>query len=250
MNEAMNKKWLLLLLCIFVMPLAANERFVVGIHGLMSKADDMNTLKKRLECAGMHVYLMDYPSTDGTICQHANELRSYLLRVAECRPGQPIDFVTHSVGAIILRQALNIEGCPEEAKMGRAVLIAPPNQGSRLAREFHGFLPAHWALGSKIGTELMSYTPCTIQSLGAFPDTMQVLVIAGCRGNSVFFDEPNDGFLTVEETYLETPHYFQLFRLRHGALLTNPASLSLTTSFLYYGMEDEKCEDEKESEDH
>jgi len=223
----------LLFLCLSLCNLQAEEaNIVVGIHGLLSSINDMGCICRDLACCGHEVYLWEYPSTEGTICEHARNLVLYLQEIATCRPDEPINFITHSVGALILRQALNVEGCPEEAKLGRAVLLAPPNQGSRLAREYRGFLPVHWVLGSKIGCELMTYDPCTIQSLGSFPSTMEVLVIAGNRGNNLLFQEPNDGFLAVSETALETPFYFQCFKLRHGALLTHPLVIQCACDFL------------------
>lgn len=232
-------KHLLTFLCLFAFwnPLHAEERYVVAIHGLLSDHTSMWPIQRTLQCDGMEVYAWDYPSIEGTTCDHASHLFQLLTQIAECRPGQPIDFVTHSIGAWILRQALNIEGCPEEAKTGRAVLLAPPNQGSRLAREYRNVPPIPWILGSKIGCELMSYGPCTIQSMGPFPETMQVLVIAGSRGNHILFNEPNDGFLAVSETALETPYYFEAFHVKHSALLTNAAVLNLTSVFLEYGCE-------------
>lgn len=251
----MSRFTLILLLAVLSCPLVAKDsRYVIGIHGLLGDATEMRSIERNFAAAGIKVYAWDYPSTEGTICMHGRCLVQLLNEIAACRPGEPIDFITHSVGAIILRQALNIENCPEEAKIGRAVLLAPPNQGSKLARESRGMLPVHWALGSKIGCELMSYDPCTIQAIGPFPETMDVLVIAGCKGNNLLFKEPNDGFVAVSETALETPYYFESFKVRHGALTTNPRVLKSARAFILNGCDnqlksDSSDEDKEPSEE-
>ncbi|MCH9608764.1 MAG: hypothetical protein S4CHLAM45_06760 [Chlamydiales bacterium] len=239
----MMKYILLILFCSASLNLKAEEHYVVGIHGLALKSSSLNIVKRTLNCAKMDVYLWDYPSVDGTICDHAQSLVCCLQEIAECRPGKPIDFVTHSVGALVLRQALNVEGCPKEAKMGRAVLIAPPNQGSRLARETRWFAPIYACLGTKIGCELTHLTACDLDSLGQFPAEMDVLVIAGYQGNNLLFDEPNDGCVAVDETALNTPYYFEPIFARHGRLLSNQRVLNSTAHFIENGGGDrEKCE--------
>ncbi|MBS0623461.1 MAG: hypothetical protein JSS62_02450 [Verrucomicrobia bacterium] len=225
---------LLLMFCL-AHTLTAEDRYVIGIHGLLSRSCDMRCICTSFTHAGLDVYLWEYPSTEGTICEHAQNLVQFLQYIAQCRPEQPIDFVTHSVGALILRQALNVADCPEEAKTGRAVLLAPTNQGSRLARESKGVLPIHIGLGSKLGYELMTYDPCTIQSIGPFPESLDILVIAGCRGNNLLFNEPNDGFLAVSETALETPYSFESFKLKHGDLLVDPCVLQTAYTFILNG---------------
>lgn len=240
-------KKLLVILSLLTCSLAAEGRYVVAIHGLTTDSSTMHAICRTLACCQDEVYLWDYPSTKGTICSHASELYYVIQQIAACRPGQPIDFVTHSIGALILRQALNIEGCPEEAKIGRTVMFAPPNQGSKLARQWKGFPPVAFCIGTKIGCELMTYDAATIHAIGPFPETMQVLVIAGCKGNNMLFHEPNDGFITINETALDTPYYFQSYYLTHGRLLTNPAALELMAYFIDYGFEEEGEDSKEES---
>ncbi len=234
-------------LSLLTFSLAAEDRYVVAIHGLTLDSRTMSAVCHTLSCRNDEAYLWNYPSTKGTICSHGQQLYYILQDIAACRPGKPIDFVTHSIGALILRQALNIEGCPEEAKIGRTVMFAPPNQGSRLAREWKGFPPVTFCVGTKIGCELMTYDAATIHAIGPFPPTMQVLVIAGYKGSNMLFNEPNDGFIAVNETALDTPYYFQSYRVSHGRLLTNPEALELMAYFIDHGgceSEDRGCESE------
>jgi len=230
------KKWIVLfLLSVQCLTISANEGTVVCIHGFMTTFRSMRPIEQSLKSIGFRVCSWDYPSRRRTIAQHACNLIPYLQQIACCHPGEPIDFVTHSTGALILRAALNIPGCPEEAKMGRAALLAPPNQGSILAHRFRHFEPAQFLMGSKSGWELMHYDSDDIECLGSFPPTMQVLVIAGTKGNYIWFCQPNDGFITVDETALDTPYYWTSFPVKHGDLISCPPVLCCLRTFLCWG---------------
>ena len=115
---------------------------MVGIHGMLVDYHSMMVARRGLKKACFDVCLFNEPTRKYGICEQACLLNQTLQGLARKRPGVPIYFVTHSVGALVLRAALNLSSCPEEAKIGRAVLIAPPNQGSRLARDFKFFSPS------------------------------------------------------------------------------------------------------------
>ncbi len=226
----MKKWWILLLICFSLngqeeeaQPKAQlRDHSVVLIHGFVSSAQSMMPIRKALTCLGFEQYVWEYPSRDQTIQEHACNLIPMLQYVASCKPGVPINFVTHSVGALVLRCALNLSGCPVEAKEGRIVLIAPPNQGSSLGHRFRNFYPAYLVMGDKSGAQLLNFEARDVACLGNFPDKAQLLVIAGYRGNTLFC-APNDGWITVEETALNTPYQFLSFPVSHGRLLSTAA---------------------------
>lgn len=231
----MRKGILLFLLVFQWVTLNAQEGTLVCIHGFMANHRSMHTIAKSLKGVGFPVYCWQYASRQKTIEEHACSLIPILQEISCYRPGEPINFVTHSIGALILRAALNLPDCPLEAKIGRAALIAPPNQGSRLAYRFRNFLPVKLAMGTKSGWQIMHYDICAIERFGFFPDTMQVLVIAGTKGRSMFINEPNDGFIAIDETALDTPYYWTCFKLAHGELLKSAAVLCTLRSFFCYG---------------
>jgi pimeloyl-ACP methyl ester carboxylesterase len=209
---------------------------VVGIHGFMVKKDAMSKVARALKCVGLDFYDYQYNARGDTIQCHAAKLNQTLRCIAAQCPGQPIHFVTHSIGGLILRAAVALPDCPEEARIGRAVLLAPPTRGSMLARKVRDILPINWGMGTKSGWQLMFYTPEQMLALGCFPPTMQVLVIAGIRGIHPGFDGlANDGFVAVVETRPTTPHGFLVLNMTHGGLLSNPESLRITREFLLGG---------------
>ena len=234
-------RWILLfVVSIQCFALKASAETVVCLHGFMTTYRSMFTIKKALTGGGFTVYNWDYPSRQCTIEQHACNLVPVLQQLAAHNPGEPIDFIAHSTGSLILRAALNLPGCPEEAKTGRAVLLAPPNQGSELGNRYRNFAPIRFAMGSKTGRELMCYDACDVHNLGTFPDSMEVLVIAGTNGNCLLFNKPNDGYITVSETALDTPYYWKCFPVTHSGLLTNPTVLCYMKRFLQNSSEEEK----------
>jgi len=243
----MKKLCLSIFLVLVTTSLFGERLNVVCIHGFMVNHRSMRSVERILEKSGACVYLWNYPSRKRCIQQHAESLALYLHDMACMFPGKPINFVTHSVGGVILRVALNHPACPQEAKIGRAVLLAPPNRGTILARQFRGFYPAHLLMGGKTGQQLMSYDEEVIQRFGTFPETMDILVIAGTQGSKMFFNEPNDGFVTVEETWLSTPHRRVVLHLSHDKMLKHSQVLNITNHFIMCGCPDQCKEESPES---
>lgn len=226
------KRWLLFIVCFSFFAPLCGEGTVVLLHGFMRNARSMKPVEDCLRCNGYYVCNWDYPSRDECISGHGENLVCLLKRIAKVRPGQPIHFVSHSVGGLIVRAAVSHPECPQEAKIGRAVMLAPPNQGAGLARHFRNFEPFRWFMGSKTGCQLMTYEPCEVAALGQFPDTMDVMVIAGSRGINLWFRQPNDGKLSVEETRLDTPHEHCTLYVTHSLIMCSPQVLCMTKNFL------------------
>ena len=110
------------------------EESVYFLHGFLRSSSSMKKMAKAFQKEDYETHLWDSPSRGLTIEEHAQILVRELQKCANEHKGDPIHFVTHSLGGIILRATLNHKDCPEEAKIGRAVLLAPPNQGSSFAR--------------------------------------------------------------------------------------------------------------------
>ena len=190
------------LLCL-PMPIKTQES-IYFIHGFMRSASSMKKMAKAFQKQDYETYLWNYPSSSQTIEEHSQLLVEELQKCAQHHKGEPIHFVTHSLGGIILRAALNHPDCPEEAKIGRAVLLAPPNQGSRFARFLNRFKLMRKILGRKSGYQLL--TTDTFDHLGQFPEKLDVLIISGTFGWNPIVKEKNDGKVGLSETILTTPH--------------------------------------------
>lgn len=93
----------------------------------------MLPLARRLSQAGYEAIVWPYPSFRHTIEDHARNLHALLRSLDDQSDVRRIHLVTYSMGSIIARCALTA-GRP--AKLGRIVMIAPPNRGSRWAALF------------------------------------------------------------------------------------------------------------------
>lgn len=111
--------------------LADGKHEVVFIlHGLGANRLVMSLLAIRMRRRGYHVVNWGYGSTRRTVESHAERLCADLARYDYDPPVERIHLVVHSMGSIVARQAL-LTCSP--AKLGRVVMLAPPNRGSRVA---------------------------------------------------------------------------------------------------------------------
>ncbi len=229
------KKLLFLLFLFQVVALHGQGETVICLHGYFRSYRCLIPMANTLENEGFRVHLWDYPSRKNTIEGHADVLVKILQDIAHARPGQPIHFVTHSLGGIIVRAAVNHPNCPPEARQGRAILLAPPNKGAAIARRFKDWVLMRGIFGGKAGRQLLTFTEEEMKSIGSFPETMEVMVLAGAKGNRLsrlVMDEANDGKVTVDETRLSSPHIHKTLNVSHSWIMTSRESINLTKDFL------------------
>ncbi|MDP6445883.1 MAG: alpha/beta fold hydrolase [Pirellulaceae bacterium] len=105
---------------------------VVLVHGFGAKRIWMSRMSRRLESDGYHCHSWSYFSLLGALDDHAERLCDYL--VSRPHANRDLHVVAHSMGAIIARVALlELARRSESRRIGRVVLLAPPNHGARLA---------------------------------------------------------------------------------------------------------------------
>lgn len=114
---------------------------VVLIHGLMRTSLSMRPLKSFLEAQGYQVYFYSYPSAKYTIHEHAVYLNQFVQNLLAKNAGVKIYFITHSLGGIIIREALDKLSPTQLKNVGGLIMLAPPNQGSLLAKISTKILP-------------------------------------------------------------------------------------------------------------
>lgn len=205
---------------------------VVCVHGFLRTRANLAAAAASLRWDGFRVVQWPYPSRSGSIERHADRLAEALSRIARERPGQPIHFVAHSLGGLIVRAAIHRPGCPPEARIGKAVLIAPPNRGSALARALSGSRIGRAVFGDQAGRELIETPEDGFDALGSFPPAVRVLVIAGDAGFTPGLARPNDGKVSIGETRLPTPHAHETVHATHSWIAWSPRAIGRTRRFL------------------
>lgn len=209
----------------------SKEESVVCIHGFMGASWNMHFLEKKLRKDGWDTINWHYPSRDRFIEEHAKELVSYLISLVDRKPKTPIHFVAHSMGSLVLLAALNDPLCPQEAKVGKVVLLAPPLKGSYWARWVGQFSLIRWIAKDFSGYELM--TKPNFDDLGNYPSSLEgVLVIAGSLGFNPICGEKNDGTLALKETFLSTPHERAEIKRGHKTIIFSKKAHTLISQFL------------------
>lgn len=204
--------------------------FLICIHGFLGGSWNMHFLEKSFKKEGWLVINWEYSSRSKSIEDHAESLVKELIKLASEKKGQPIHFVAHSMGSLVLRAALNNPLCPEEAKQGKAVLMAPPNQGACWGRYLGQF-----ALAKKIAKELAGrqlMTEKDFKHLGDFPPSKKVYVIAGNLGFNPFIPGENDGVVAVSETFLNSPHEHIVIKRGHNSIVFSRKAYALAKAFL------------------
>jgi pimeloyl-ACP methyl ester carboxylesterase len=152
----------------------------------------------RRRVGGLHSRNLDYPSRTKPIETLAAEVVPEGLK--RCRDGalHPVNFVTHSMGGIVVRYYLGKNRVPE---LGKVVMLSPPNQGTEAADALRDDAFYKWWNGPA-GQQLGTGPDGIAARLGAV--TYPVGIITGTE--HAFFDAeraklipgPNDGKVSVE----------------------------------------------------
>ncbi len=207
--------------------------YVVLLHGMGRTALSMKRLEWSLAGRGYRVVNVSYPSTRLPVERLANECLDAILRERVSDPSVKIHFVTHSLGGIVLRYYLANH---ELANLGRAVMLAPPNQGSEVAdRLGSNFLYRHFTGPS--GQQLGTGDNDLPRQLG--PANFEVGIIAGDRSlNPVFswlLPGPDDGKVSVESTKLEGAQGFLVTHQTHTWMMWRQSVIRQIVAFLESG---------------
>ena len=216
------------------MPSANEEkRRVILLHGLSRTSRSMRPLEKNLKKNGFPVLNLNYPSRKKPIEELSEWVRDKLEEELAKNPNEQWDFVTHSMGGIILRQIMKSRPLPN---LVRVVMLGPPNQGSEVVDRLRRFKLLKQVNGPaclQLGTEKNGF----IDQLGKVEFNLGI--IAGNKSINPFLSllipGEDDGKVAVERTKIEGMNDFRVFPCSHSFFMSRKKVQNQVRSFLSDG---------------
>ena len=215
-----------------VEPSESNE-CVILLHGLARTASSMSSLGVALNKEGFTVVKVDYPSRKHRVETLSESAVS--AGVASCseQGSQSINFVTHSMGGILVRDYLSRQSI---ADLSRVVMLAPPNHGSAVVDNLKDVPGVLWLNGPaflQLGTDKESLP----LSLGRIE--VDTAIIAGTESINLFLsnylENPDDGKVSVESARLEGMCAMLLVPVSHPYIMQDESVIEQTIAYLQTG---------------
>ena len=178
--------------------------YVVLLHGLARTSFSMLRLARFLKRQGYEVINLNYPSRKKVIEKLAEQNLKEALEKNCTDRNKKINFVTHSMGGIILRYFLANNKLPN---LHRVVMLSPPNQGSEIADFFRKY---------KIARYIMGKQPLSLL-------------------DKKIFSGPNDGIVAVHKGKTKNMQDFLVLPALHSLIMNQRKVLTATSNFLKFG---------------
>jgi triacylglycerol lipase len=208
-------------------------QIVVLLHGLWRGWRAMQPLARALEQEGFSTVNIPYPSGRLPICHLVSRIRG---EVEKIQTDQPIHFITHSLGGIIVRSMLTAD---VPWKLGRIVMLAPPNQGSEIVDWSKKHPVLHRLLGP--AGRALGYEGVPHQ-LPQLPATVEAAVIMGNRSSIPIFKKilalENDGIVSAMGGKISGLRGFSVINADHTFIQVHPEAIRLGVHFLKTGLWD------------
>lgn len=229
---AILQNFLNLLIFLLVMAVTANAKErVVLLHGLARTEKSFSKMQAFLEQGGYVVSNIGYPSRKLPVEELARMVRERIE--AEVLVGETVNFVTHSMGGILIRHIQKTNPLPN---VGRVVMLAPPNQGSEVVDKLGGIFLFRWIngpAGNQLGTDPEGF----VKQLGKVD--FEAGVIAGDRSInlilSLLIPGKDDGKVSVESAKVEGMQDYRVVHSAHPFIMKNREVMGLALEFLRYG---------------
>lgn len=203
------------------------KRVVIMLHGLMATWRFLVPFRKRFAKEGLECALINYPSTRADLETHGRRVAQL---VAGLEGVERIDAVTHSMGGLVLSNAVAQPHWPTSKALRKVVMVGPPLRGAAMARLFAQLKVLHPIVGPAL---------TFLQGEGIAPELpleTDLMIIAGSRGKEAGFNPliegDDDGTVGVAETRPNRDHVYETVRGQHTWLRHSKAAQQLALEFL------------------
>lgn len=201
------------------------------LHGLARSANSMNEMADKLADAGYNTVNLGYPSRDFSVEILAEKAIEPAL--TRCRGSEAINFVTHSLGGILVRQYLENHNI---ANLNRVVMLGPPNQGSEVVDKLRDAPGFHW-LNGDAGLQLGTDPQSIPNRLG--PANFDVGIIAGNMSInwilSLLIPGDDDGKVSIERSKLTGMDDHIVMSTTHPMMMKNNDVIDQVIYYLRHG---------------
>jgi predicted alpha/beta hydrolase family esterase len=218
-------------------------RVVILLHGLgRTRSSTRHMAKYLAEQGGLTVLEFGYASTRADVAEHARSLASV---IAHLDGVDEIDFVAHSLGNLVIRHMLGdeveqTEGHRADPRIKRIVMLAPPNNGAKLAQllaDNKVFKSLAGPTGKELGPQFAQ-----LEKHLAVP-VCEFGIVAGVRsegkgdehGHGSSAQSDDDLIVAVPETKLPGASDFLVLPALHTFMMDEPKVQEATISFLLHG---------------
>ena len=213
------------------------------VHGFLRTGASMIPMAMGLRREGFETHVVTQVNLHRDIPTLANLLRTTVERAREAAADESgalpdAHFVTHSMGGIVVRSLLDRH---EITGPNRVVMLAPPNQGSRVAAYWYdsvlrfpwgSFDPLHKLLPGERG-----------QCATAGDPDAEFGVIAGVQPG-----KRDDGKVYVDEARWSHAQDFLVVPFGHTFIMARPRVITQTAAFLRRGRFDPPTQGERLTE--
>ena len=228
-----------------------SNEIVILIHGMGRTRFSMIMLDRYLQDNGYRTISFSYRSTRNSVDQSAAKFADFLIATSKKHPEKTLHIVSHSLGGILTREALvKVGACFDETvslrqtsqnypitkspnhiiNIGRIVMLAPPNKGSKAATFFSKIWPIPKIL--KPITELRNTKDSPINEVPV-PHNVDIGIIAGRFDRKV----------TPEESHLDTEKDHITVNSAHSFIMNNKNVKIAVKNFLQTGSFAAKTQD-------
>ena len=216
-----------------LVPIEPDSEAIILLHGLSRTSRSMSKAGKLLAQYGYRIINVDYPSRSADIGSLAQTYIGLALSRLDFEAVNKIHFLTHSMGGILLRHYLAHHAMN---KLGRVVMLAPPNQGTEIVDKI-----GHWRLfyylkgpaALQLGTDQNS------MPIKLGPVNFQLGVIAGNKSInpllSKLIPDINDGKVSVRRTRVEGMKDFVVMPYTHSFIIRREKVIKQALHFIQQG---------------